>query len=55
VSSNTLDEALVEADTVALQFPFHWYSVPGILKEWIDRVLSYSFAYGSTGTKLHGK
>ncbi|MBN2802962.1 MAG: NAD(P)H-dependent oxidoreductase [Deltaproteobacteria bacterium] len=47
--------ALLKADTIVLQFPFHWYSVPGILKEWIDRVLEYGFAYGSTGDKLKGK
>ncbi len=47
--------ALLEADAICFQFPFHWYSVPGILKEWIDQVLSCGFAYGSEGTKLHGK
>ncbi|HEY5997873.1 MAG TPA: NAD(P)H-dependent oxidoreductase, partial [bacterium] len=36
-------------------FPFYWYGVPGILKEWMDRVLTYGFAYGSTGDKLRGK
>ncbi len=48
-------EAMLKADTIALQFPFYWYSVPGILKEWIDQVLAYGFAYGSTGNKLKGK
>lgn len=47
--------ALLQADTIVLQFPFYWYSVPAILKKWIDDVLTYGFAYGSTGTKLHGK
>jgi putative NADPH-quinone reductase len=47
--------ALVKAQTIVLQFPFHWYSVPGLLKKWIDDVLAYGFAYGSTGTKLQGK
>ena len=46
---------LVEHDTVVLQFPWYWYSVPGILKEWMDQVLLHGFAYGSDGTKLHGK
>lgn len=46
---------LVEHDTLVLQFPWYWYSVPGILKEWMDQVLTYGFAYGSTGTALHGK
>ena len=46
---------LVEHDAVVLQFPWYWYSVPGILKEWMDQVLLYGFAYGSDGTKLRGK
>ena len=48
-------EALRGADSVIFQFPFYWYSVPGILKEWMDQVLTYGFAYGSTGDKLRGK
>jgi putative NADPH-quinone reductase len=47
--------ALAAADAVVFQFPFYWYSVPGILKEWMDQVLTYGFAYGSTGDKLRGK
>jgi glutathione-regulated potassium-efflux system ancillary protein KefG len=46
---------LVEHDAVVLQFPWYWYSVPGILKEWMDQVLTYGFAYGSAGTRLQGK
>lgn len=32
-------EALLKADVIVLQFPFNWYSVPGLLKTWIDEVL----------------
>jgi glutathione-regulated potassium-efflux system ancillary protein KefG len=46
---------LLEHDRIVLQFPWYWYSVPGILKEWMDQVLTYGFAYGSNGDKLHGK
>jgi glutathione-regulated potassium-efflux system ancillary protein KefG len=46
---------LVENDTIVLQFPWYWYSVPGVLKEWMDQVLTYGFAYGSGGNALHGK
>jgi glutathione-regulated potassium-efflux system ancillary protein KefG len=46
---------LLEHDTVVWQFPWHWYSLPGVLKEWIDQVLSFGFAYGPGGTALHGK
>ena len=48
-------KALVEADILILQFPLHWYSVPGLLKEWLDKVFLHGFAYGSGGDNLHGK
>lgn len=48
-------EALLRAEVIVLQFPFYWYSVPAIMKLWIDDVLEYGFAYGSDGDKLHGK
>ncbi|MBY4677447.1 NAD(P)H-dependent oxidoreductase [Marinobacterium arenosum] len=47
--------ALQSADLIVLQYPIHWYNAPGLLKEWMDRVLQYGFAYGSQGDKLHGK
>lgn len=34
------------ADGVILQFPLWWYSMPAILKGWVDRVYAYGFAYG---------
>ena len=46
---------LTEHDTVVLQFPWYWYSVPGLLKEWMDSVLTYGFAYGTGGDALRGK
>lgn len=46
---------LLGADLIIFQHPFYWYNVPPILKQWMDKVLSYGFAYGSTGDKLKGK
>ena len=46
--------ALLEADVIVWQFPFSWYSVPGLMKLWIDQVLVHGFAHGSTA-KLGGK
>lgn len=46
---------LLEHDRIVFQFPFYWYSSPSLLKEWQDEVLAYGWAYGSQGTKLHGK
>ncbi len=47
--------ALMAADTIVFQFPFYWYSVPALLKSWIDQVFEYGFAYGSKGDKLKDK
>ncbi|WP_315983290.1 NAD(P)H-dependent oxidoreductase [Aliamphritea spongicola] len=48
-------QALLEAEVIILQFPFYWYSVPALLKKWLDDVLAYDFAYGANGDKLKGK
>ena len=48
-------QRLVEHDVVLLQFPVFWYSGPSLLKEWIDLVLEYGFAYGASGNSLAGK
>lgn len=48
-------ELLLQHDRVILQFPLYWYSSPPLLKKWLDDVLTYGFAYGSTGNKLLGK
>ncbi|WP_025860956.1 NAD(P)H-dependent oxidoreductase [Acetobacter papayae] len=37
---------LLWADTVILQFPLWWFTMPAILKGWVDRVYAYGFAYG---------
>jgi glutathione-regulated potassium-efflux system ancillary protein KefG len=46
---------LVEHDIIVWQHPFYWYSCPAILKEWLDLVLEYGFAYGENGNALRGK
>jgi glutathione-regulated potassium-efflux system ancillary protein KefG len=50
----TEQQLLLDHDTIVWQFPWHWYSVPGILKTWMDQVLARGFAYGG-GTALQGK
>jgi NAD(P)H dehydrogenase (quinone) len=34
------------ADAVILQFPLWWFSMPAIMKGWVERVYAYGFAYG---------
>ncbi|WP_130952984.1 glutathione-regulated potassium-efflux system oxidoreductase KefF [Klebsiella quasipneumoniae] len=47
--------ALARADLVIWQHPMQWYSVPPLLKLWMDKVLSHGWAYGHNGTALRGK
>lgn len=48
-------ELLLGHDVVVFQHPFYWYGTPSIMKEWIDLVLEYGFAYGPGGNRLKGK
>ncbi|RMF94893.1 MAG: flavodoxin family protein [Gammaproteobacteria bacterium] len=38
-------DRLFAADLLILQFPMWWFSVPAILKGWIDRVFAFGVAY----------
>lgn len=38
-------DRLFAADLLILQFPLWWYSVPAIMKGWIDRVFAYGVTY----------
>lgn len=42
----TEQEKLLWADTVIFQFPLWWFSMPAIMKGWVDRVFASGFAYG---------
>ena len=48
-------KALLNADAIVFQFPYYWYSVPALLKKWIDDVFAFNFAFGPEGDKLKGK
>lgn len=47
-------QLLSEADLIIFQFPLWWYSMPGLLKGYVDRVFSMGWAYGG-GQALAGK
>lgn len=46
---------LLQHDVVVWMHPFYWYSSPPLLKQWIDMVLEFGWAYGPVGTALSGK
>ena len=47
--------ALAAARLVVWQFPLQWYSLPALLKLWLDEVFDFGWAYGPGGTALQGK
>lgn len=50
------EQALAEqADLIVWQHPIHWYSMPPLMKLWLDDVLTLGWAYGQGGSALHGK
>jgi glutathione-regulated potassium-efflux system ancillary protein KefF len=42
------------ADLIVWQHPLHWYSMPPLMKLWLDEVLAYGWAYGGADS-LRGK
>lgn len=52
---NQEQQRLLKYDKVIFQFPFYWYSSPPLLKQYLDEVFLFNYAYGPEGTKLNGK
>ncbi len=46
---------LLHHDVVIWHHPFYWYSCPPLMKQWIDIVLEFGWAYGPEGNALKGK
>ena len=47
--------ALQQAQLVVWLHPVHWYSMPPMMKLWLDEVFSFGWAYGPGGRALAGK
>ena len=47
--------ALAQAQLVVWLHPLYWYSVPGLMKHWFDKVLAYGWAYGLDAHALRDK
>ncbi len=51
----TAEQATITAyEKIVFLFPLYWYSVPSLLKKWIEDVCQYGWAYGDTFA-LEGK
>lgn len=52
----TAERALIaQADLLVFVHPIRWYSMPSLLKEWVDTVLDPAWAYASRGAALRDK
>ena len=40
---------LLEHDIIIWHHPFYWYNCPPLMKQWLDLVLEYGWAYSSGG------
>ncbi len=47
--------ALQRAQLVVWLHPVHWYSMPPLMKLWLDQVFAFGWAYGPGGETLRGK
>ncbi|MGA9519785.1 MAG: NAD(P)H-dependent oxidoreductase [Trichococcus sp.] len=55
INQEAEQQQLLQYDRIIFQFPFYWYSSPGLLKQWQDVVLTEGFAYGVDGSRLSEK
>jgi putative NADPH-quinone reductase len=50
------EQALVEqAEVLVFVHPIQWYSMPALMKEWMDSVLVEGWAYGGGANAMQGK
>ena len=55
VDIDTEQRLLTTHDVIFWHHPLYWYSAPPLVKQWIDLVLAFGWAYGPGGTALAGK
>ncbi len=46
---------LEQHDILVWHYPFYWYSCPPLMKQWMDVVLEFGWAYGPEGNALKDK
>ncbi|MDE3740483.1 NAD(P)H-dependent oxidoreductase [Maribacter polysaccharolyticus] len=48
-------ELLKQHDVIIWHHPLYWFSCPPLMKQWMDMVLEYNWAYGPKGNALESK
>lgn len=55
IDVSTEQALAAKADLIVWLHPIHWYSMPPLMKLWLDEVLTLGWAYGHGGQALRGK
>lgn len=55
INTKKEQEYLEQSDIIILQHPFYWYSIPALMKQYLDMVFIHGWAYGRGSNKLEGK
>jgi glutathione-regulated potassium-efflux system ancillary protein KefF len=55
IDTETEQRLLGAAELLVWLHPVHWYSMPPLLKLWLDEVFAFGWAYGPGGRALEGK
>jgi glutathione-regulated potassium-efflux system ancillary protein KefF len=55
IDTGAEQQCLAEAELLVWLHPVHWYSMPPLLKLWLDEVFTFGWAYGPGGRALQGK
>lgn len=48
-------ELIEKHEALIMQYPLYWFNCPPLLKQWLDDVFTYGWAYGSKGGKMRNK
>ena len=55
IDVQTEQAALTATQNIVWLAPLYWYSVPSLMKQWFDQVLTRGWAYGRGGKALAGR
>lgn len=55
INTQKEQEYLEQHDVIILQHPFYWYSIPALMKQYLDTVFTHGWAYGKGVNKLKDK
>ncbi len=55
INTKKEQEYLEQHDVIILLHPFYWYSIPALMKQYLDTVFTHGWAYGKGINKLKDK